>query len=136
MKKLYYILLILIVSCTKNPKDFKQHITGYWEIKEVTLNDGTKKQYNFNNTIDYIEINDTTGFRKKMKPNLDGTFQTSNNLERFTVKVENDSLNLYYKTPFSNWKETILHANNNQLQVINKNKDLYLYQRYTPITLD
>ncbi|RAJ16778.1 lipocalin family protein [Olleya aquimaris] len=136
MKKLYYILLILIVSCTKNPDDIKQHVTGYWEIKEVTLNDGTKKQYNFNNTVDYIEINDTTGFRKKMKPNLDGTFQTSNNLERFTVKVEKDSLNLYYKTPFSNWKETILHANNNQLQVINKNKDLYLYQRYTPITLE
>ncbi|MGB6268250.1 MAG: lipocalin family protein [Olleya sp.] len=136
MKKLYLLLLILITSCSKNPEDYKQHLTGYWEIKEVTLTDGSKKEYTYNNTIDYIEIADTTGFRKKMKPNIEGTYQTSKDLERFTIKIENDSLNIYYKTPFANWKETVLLASKNQLQIINQNKDLYLYQRYTPITIE
>ncbi|WP_397363237.1 lipocalin family protein [Olleya sp. R77988] len=137
MKKVVYIaLLSLVLGCSKNPEDFKQHLTGYWEIKEVTLKDGSKKEYTYNDTIDYIEINDTVGFRKKMKPNINGTFQTSKSLENFVLKVENDSLNLYYKTPFSNWKETILHATKDKLQVINQNKDLYLYQRYVPIVVN
>jgi len=137
MKKSIYIVLLLILSCSNNPEQFKQHITGYWEIEEVILKDGTKKQYTINETIDYIEINnDSVGFRKKLKPNFGGTYQTSKNQEQFIFKIENDSLNLYYSTPFAKWKETILKASNDKLQVINQNKDLYLYKRYTPITLD
>lgn len=137
MKKLTYILLILIVSCSQNPEDFKQHVTGYWEISEVILKDGTKRQYKINETIDYIEINkDSVGFRKKLKPNFNGTYETSKDAEQFVFKIENDSLNLYYKTPFAHWKETILKASKDKLQVINQNKDLYIYNRYTPITID
>ena len=137
MKKLYYALCIILVSCSQNPEDFKQHITGYWEISEVILNDGTKKQYKINETIDYIEItNDSIGIRKKLKPNFNGTYETSKDIEKFVFKIENDSLNLYYKTPFSSWKETILKASEDKLQIINQNKVLYLYKRYTPITID
>ncbi len=138
IKKLIYIsILTLIFSCSKNPEDFKQHLSGYWEIKEVTLKNGTKKQYTINQTIDYIKINeDSIGFRKKLKPNFSGVFETSNSLEDFIFKIENDSLNLYYKTPFASWKETVLHATKNQMQIINQNKDLYLYQRYTPIVIE
>ncbi len=137
MKKAYYLLFVLLIGCSKNPEDLKQHLTGYWEISEVILKDGTKKQYSINETIDYIEITeDTLGFRKKMKPNFNGTYETSKDTEHFVVKIEKDSLNLYYKTPFSSWKETVLHASKDKLQVINQNKVLYLYKRYTPITID
>ena len=137
MKKLYYALCIILVSCSQNREDFKQHVTGYWEISEVILNDGTKKQYKINETIDYIEItNDSIGIRKKLKPNFNGTYETSKDIDTFVFKIENDSLNLYYKTPFSSWKETILKASEDKLQIINQNKVLYLYKRYTPITID
>ncbi|TVZ47167.1 lipocalin-like protein [Olleya sp. Hel_I_94] len=137
MKKTYYLLLIVLVGCSKNPEDLKQHLSGYWEINEVTLSNGTKKVYNINETIDYITIDkDSVGFRKKLKPNFNGTYQTSKDVEHFIFKIENDSLNLYYKTPFANWKETILHASKDKLQIMNQNKDLYLYKRYTPITVD
>ena len=46
--------------------------------------------------------------------------------EKFVFKIENDSLNLYYKTPFSSWKETILKASEDKLQIINQNK-VYIY---------
>jgi len=137
MKKITFILLIIITSCTKNPETLKEHITGYWEIKEVILNDGTKKQYRINETIDYIQINqDSVGFRKKLKPNFNGTYETSRDIDKFIFKIENDSLHLYYKTPFSSWKETVLEATENKLTVVNQNKDLYLYTRFTPINLD
>ncbi|MFD2914283.1 hypothetical protein [Psychroserpens luteus] len=139
MKKLILLLLLISVfSCSKNPNEFIPHINGYWEIDEVTLSDGTKRDYNFNDMIDYIEVTDSlSGFRRKLKPNLFGTFETSKSEERFNIKIENDSLNIYYKTPYAEWKETILNANESQLVILNNtNKDVYIYKRYESLDLD
>ncbi|WP_299336824.1 hypothetical protein [uncultured Psychroserpens sp.] len=131
-------LLMSFTSCSPDPTTFVTHIEGYWEIDEVTLSDGTKRDYNYNDTIDYIEVTDSlTGFRKKLKPNLTGKFETSKDAESFRIKIENDSLNIYYETPYANWKETVLNANETQLLIINNtNKDVYLYKRYQPLELD
>ena len=137
MRKWFYIVCLLIFSCSEHPETYIEHLDGYWEIEEVTLNDGTKKQYKFNETIDYIKINDSLkGYRKKLKPGINDTYFTSDNAESFTIKLENDNLNIYYNTPFTEWKETVLKASPNRLKVINENKDVYLYKRYTPINLD
>ena len=131
------IIISFTISCKINSNDFINHIEGYWEIESVTLKDGTKKDYNYNNTIDFILITDSlTGFRKKLKPNFQGTFETSNQAETFVIKIENDSLNVYYKTAFDNWKETILLATDKHLQVINKNHIIYTYKRYEPLNLE
>ncbi|WP_298901617.1 hypothetical protein [uncultured Psychroserpens sp.] len=139
MKKIALLLFLVgLFSCSKDPASFVEHIGGYWEIDEVTLKDGSKRTYTFNNTIDYIEVSDSlTGFRKKMLPNLAGKYETSKSAEFFKMIIENDSLNIYYKTPYSNWKETVLNANESQLLIINNtNKDVYLYKRYQPLDLD
>ncbi len=132
------IALIVLFNCTtKNPKILIPHINGYWQIEEVTLSEGIKKEYNFSEMIDYIEVSDSMrGFRKKMKPNLFGTFETSDSMETFQLKIENDSLNVYYKTPYAEWKETILRANEKEMLVINANKVMYLYKHYEPLDLD
>lgn len=130
-------LTVLLGSCSKNPEQFIPHLEGYWEIERVTLADGTKKEYTINETIDFIALNDSLkGFRKKMKPRFDGKYETSNAVEELQLKVENDSLNLYYSTKYAHWKETVLMANSSQLKIINENKDVFLYKRFTPITVD
>lgn len=140
MKKLILLLVTLsIFGCSNaDPSTLIEHINGYWEIDEVTLSDGTKRNYTYNDTIDYMELTDSlTGFRKKLKPNLMGKFETSKSVENFSIKIENDSLNIYYKTPYTNWKETVLSATETQLLIINTtNKDVYLYKRYEPLDLD
>ena len=137
MKKLALLLTLVIFSCTEDKSHFTENIDGYWEIKYVKLNNGYEKEYTVNETIDYIEItSDTSGFRKKMKPEFDGTFKTSKNSETFTFKIENDSFNLHYKTPYHNWKETILDISKDEMKVINQSKDVYLYKRYTPINVE
>jgi hypothetical protein len=130
--------MISVFSCSKNPETFVPHLNGYWEIDEVTLSDGTKRDYNFNDTIDYIEVSDSiSGFRRKLKPNLFGTFETSKSEETFSIKIENDSLNIYYKTPYADWKETILNANETELVILNNtNKDVYIYKRYESLDLE
>ena len=133
---LILISFLLLSSCSKNPETYIQHLEGYWEIEEVTLWDGTKKEYRFNETIDYIKIDDSLkGFRKKLKPGINDTYFTSDDAEALTLKIENDSLNIYYSTTYSKWKETVLEASPTQLKISNPNNDVYLYKRYTPINL-
>ncbi len=138
MKKIFTILIIsLTLSCSKNPESYIEHLNGYWEIDDVTLPDGTKRDYNYNETIDYIEVNDSLkGFRKKMKPNLGGTYTTSDDSESFKIVIENDSMNIYYKTPYSEWKETVLEATENRMVVKNQDDLLYVYKRYEPIVIE
>ena len=138
MRKVFLLLVLgIIFSCSKDPETLISHLNGYWEIDEVTLPDGTKRDYNYNDTIDFLSINDSlTGFRKKMKPNFDGSFSTSNDAEALKIVIENDSLNIYYKTPYSEWKETVLDATEDKLLIQNKDKLLYLYKRYEPLVIE
>ncbi|WP_418509422.1 hypothetical protein [Corallibacter sp.] len=138
MKQLIIIAICITftTSCSKHVENYIPNISGYWEIEKVTLPDGTVKEYAYNNTIDYLEITDSiNGIRKKLKPTLNNTFETSNIIENFEIKIENDSLNLYYKTPFDTWKETILLATESQLKVVNKNKAVFVYKRFEPIKI-
>lgn len=138
LKKISLIIsLFVIFGCSKDPNTLIPHLNGYWEIEEVTLSNGSKKTYNYNDTVDYIEITDSLiGFRAKLKPNLSGSYETSTDKERIEIKVENDSLHLMYSTLYDNWKETVLNANKDQLLIINANKDMYLYKRYEPLNLE
>ena len=127
----------LLMSCSQDPESILEHVNGYWEIDKVMFTDGNKKEYKYNDTIDYIRINDSLqGFRKKLKPGFNSKYVTSKDAEGITVKIENDSLNFYYKTPYASWKETVLNADENSLKVINDRATIYLYKRYQPIELD
>lgn len=137
MRKCILIIIIICTACTNNPETYLQRINGYWEIQEVTMADGTKRQYSINETIDYIEINDSlVGFRKKLKPGINDTYYTSDDAEAITAKVEGDDLILHYATPYSTWKETVLEASKENLKVVNENNVVYLYKRYNPINLN
>jgi hypothetical protein len=136
MRNALGLFCLLLFGCAENPESYIQHLEGYWEIKEVTLSNGFKKEYKINETIDYISLNDSLiGFRKKLKPGINDTYFTSDDAEAIRVKVENNNLNIYYSTPYAKWKETVLEANAQILRITNENKDVYLYKRYTPINL-
>ena len=130
MKQLLFCLCIIInLGCQKNNEIFIKHLNGYWEIEKVILPSGEEHVYNYNEFIDYFNVNDSLkGFRKKLKPTLDGTFEASNDAEAFVLKIEQDSLNIYYHTNFSNWKETILFANEKELKIINTERNIYKYK--------
>lgn len=130
-----YILIIFttisISSCAKqDPKEQTQYLGGYWSIEKAILEDGTEKDFSMSTTIDFIEVNGTTGIRKKVQPKLDGTFITSNNAETFELKIEDDSLRLYYSTPYDSWKETVLKAKDSSLTVLNRDGKTYVYKKF------
>ncbi|WP_299260998.1 lipocalin family protein [uncultured Aquimarina sp.] len=135
-KNIIYSITLLLISCSKpNPETFIKHINGYWEIEKVITSDGIEKQYNFNQNIDFFEVDNLKGIRKKVQPQLNGNFITTRDSETFTIVIENDSLRMYYKTPLSIWKETLISAKENQMIIRNDTGNLYFYKPYTKIEL-
>jgi hypothetical protein len=129
-------LLLIAISCEKpNPETLRQNLSGYWEIKTVKMPDGEKKEFNINTIIDYIEINGDNGTRTKVSPKFDGTFTTNGVSENFTLKIEDDSLQMYYKTHFDEWKETVIEAKDSTISVINRDNKIYTYSKFKKFEL-
>ncbi len=125
------IIILVICSCAKqDPNEQIKHLQGYWNIEKAVLEDGSEKDFRMSTTIDFMEVNGTTGIRKKVQPKLDGSFITSDNAETFSIKIEDDSLRLYYNTPYDSWKETVIKAKDNSLVVLNRDGKTYFYKKF------
>ncbi|WP_310993936.1 lipocalin family protein [Aequorivita marina] len=130
-KIIILLLSIFFVSCEKpDPKAQKENLNGYWEIKTVTMPNGDKKNFDVNTLIDYIEVKGDSGTRTKVAPKFDGTFRTNGTSENFTLKIEDDSLRVYYKTPLDQWKETVIKAKDSTLVVKNRDDKIYTYTKF------
>lgn len=132
--KLNFILTLLVMifsSCgNQDPKEQIQRLTGYWQISQVEMPNGNLKNYKSTNNLDYIEIKDSTGFRIKVEPKIDGSFTTSGVTELFVLRIEEDSLRIYYTTPYDSWKETIISAKDSILKIKNKDNKIFTYHRF------
>lgn len=138
MKNSFKILFIslLLVACKQKiqPADIAK-INGYWEIEKVVFDKGDDKDYTMNETYDFFEIKDNKGFRKKVMPQLDGTFLVNDTQEAATVRFVDDQVYLDYKTPFMKWSEEILKLSDTELVVVNADKKEYHYKKTAAINL-
>lgn len=138
MRSLYLIILsTLLLSCQQQtPEEMIENLSGYWEIENVESKHLKGKEYTFNNTIDYIEVDGKSGIRTKLQPTIEGNYTGSKTAESFELKIEADSLNMYYQTPFDTWKETVLKATDEKLILRNKDGIEYHYKKFEPIKLE
>ena len=138
MKQFFYSLLFLVlfISCQQqvSPEAISK-INGYWEIQMVELPDGKEKEYKINETVDYFEWNENKGFRKKVKPQLDGTFLTNNEAEEIQISDSLGSYTIQYKTAYAQWKEEIVVITDSVLVLKNKQNLEYHYKRFIPFSL-
>lgn len=122
-----------LIACDSmtTPKKIAR-LNGYWEIKEAKPMHGKPKAYKFNRIVDYFKLKkDSTGYRKKLKPTIDGKYKIIDGHENFKLKMENDSLRFYYSTKLSHWKETLISLEKNSFKVRNKEGIIYTYKRFT-----
>ena len=138
MKKAFGILFLylLFVACKQkiNPADIAK-INGYWEIEKVTFDKGEDKDYKMNETYDYFEIKDNKGIRKKVMPQLDGTFLVNDTFENVTVRFADDKVFLDYVTPYMKWSEELIALTDEELVLLNKEKKEYHYKKATAVNL-
>lgn len=130
-------VIFMTWGCTQSPKEQLKNMNGYWEIEKVEFPDGQEKEYKVNTTVDYIEITaDSSGFRKKLQPGLDGSFYGSDDRENFTIIVEDGNISLHYHTSLSQWEEKVIKATKERLILRNTDNLNYFYKRFEPMDLE
>lgn len=127
---LLLIVLVSVLSCKQKITEADlSNLNGYWEIEKVELPDGDKKEYKVNETIDFFKIEANKGFRKKVMPQLDGTYLTNDIQEDVVVVVKDGDASLQYKTTYASWKEEIIELTKDKLVVKNQQEIEYYYKR-------
>ncbi|MBF2707549.1 lipocalin family protein [Flavobacterium soyangense] len=128
----------LLVSCQQKilPSDISK-INGYWEIEKVVFDQGKDKNYTINESYDYFEIGkNNTGFRKKVMPQLDGTFLVNDSQEAVAVHFKNDKVFFDYATPYAKWSEELITVSKDKLVFKNAENKEYHYKKAAPINLE
>lgn len=138
MKKCIFYLLVCLgaISCQKpiSATDVAK-INGYWEIEKVVFPDGNKKEYTSSSVYDYIEIKDDKGFRKKVTPQLDGTFLVDDSSEQLSLTQKDGIYTLHYLTAYAKWDEELVSVSDEQFITRNNSKKEYYYKRAQSINL-
>lgn len=131
MKRILLLIVLLsVLSCKQDISEADiSNLNGYWEIEKVELPDGDKKEYKVNETIDFFKIEANKGFRKKVMPQLDGTYLTNDIQEDVVVVVKDGDASLQYKTTYASWNEEIIELTKDKLVVKNQQEIEYYYKR-------
>tara|TARA_B100000900_G_C20563628_1_gene710021 strand:- start:993 stop:1439 length:447 start_codon:yes stop_codon:yes gene_type:complete len=130
--------VIFFISCNKNNniadnyiKNIK-YINGYWEISKVIKNGQVIKNYDFNGTVDFYFLDDKNqGYRKKVKPIINGSFDIS--MHQMVLKIKEDKKNLYLVYGENEeYSETLIKLDS--MILITKNNDgrIFEYKRFYP----
>ena len=137
MKKILFLFVLsTVLSCKQKISDADiLNLNGYWEIEKVILPDGEKKEYNINETVDFFKVANNKGFRKKVMPQVDGTYLTNDISENLEVTVKDGNATIKYTTEFANWEETIIELTAEKLVLKNKQELEYHYKRPIPFTV-
>jgi hypothetical protein len=138
MKNTFMILVLslLLAGCKQDikPADIAK-LNGYWEIEKVVFDKGEEKDYGMNESFDYFNIKNNKGIRKKVMPQLDGTFLTSDSFENVSVRFKDSQVFLDYKTDYAKWSEELISVSDDKLVVRNQQKKEYHYKKAGAINL-
>ena len=131
MKKVMLFLVFgALLSCKQSFVEADlQNLNGYWEIEKVILPNGEKKEYKVNETIDFFKITKSNGFRKKVMPQIDGTYLTNNIQETVKVELIDGTASIYYSTSYAQWNEEIIELSKDKLVIKNQQDLEYYYKR-------
>lgn len=136
MKKLFVLICLCAVGCKSNQTHQIDSIEGYWEIESVYKDDKLIKTFKISPGIDYFKINKgSRGFRKKLKPNFNGTFETSKDVLNFEIEIQKNTLFLNYIDNSTKFSEEVLLTSAEKLVLKNNRGFVYNYKTYKPLDL-
>ena len=138
MKKILFLTTLFFFGCKPHPVDYIEFINGYWEIENVYKNGKLLKEFKISQEIDYFRINnDLSGFRKKLKPNFNGSYTTSKDQLNFKLEIKfNKRLIIVYEDNNTIFVEEITKVNKTNLSIKNDEGMVYNYKVYKPLELN
>ena len=131
MKKICCLIIVCLefTRCNNYEINDIKNIEGAWEVYSVSSNDEIFYPKGKSPLIDYYTFDsDSTGIKKKLKPNFNKTFSSSLDKITFKITVVNDLVYLNYISKNNSWKERILKLTSKDL-IISNNKFQYNFKR-------
>ena len=131
MKNLFVLILFVLLSSCTNHKIVKiEALEGYWEVKYITEKG---EQFTPKKTAllyDYYQMNYPKGLLKKVAPNPDGTFSTSEDATLFELEKVEKNYFIHFKSRWDEWSRKILYLDQEQLVLENDNREFYYKRPY------
>ena len=128
MKRLI-ILFFFIIGCDKQIN--LDLINGYWEIVSVSKNNEFIKEYPFSNAVDFFIIDSlNNGYRKKIKPKINGSFEITLHEIPISIKNSNNFYEIKYYSTGNQYTETISKLDQNRLVIKNSEGIIFSYKRF------
>ena len=126
----FFSLLILCLACKNKIAPSELYLlNGYWSIDFITHKNETFYPVGPNKLIDFYEINDRVGVRKKTQPQLNNKFLVTEDFNNFKIKFINENCYLSFQTVWDQWEEKIVKLNQNKL-VLEHQEKRYHYKRF------
>jgi len=123
-------IFLQFINCKKNAIDDVKTIEGFWEIYSVSSGEEVFYLKGKSPLVDYYVFNsDSTGIKKKLKPNFNKTFSSSLDEINFQIIKINGLIYLNYISETNNWKEMIKKLTTKEL-IVSNNKFEYHYKRF------
>lgn len=138
LKKITLIIFIffLCISCNTPNTINIELLNGYWEIEEVKKDNTNIKTYSVNTLVDYFEIReDSSGFRKKVTPTLEGKYIVSDHQSQFILNQNQNRLYFQYNND-SLMKEYISELSSTRLIIKNSEGFSYTYKPFKSIDIN
>lgn len=138
MKNIYVFALVfanMIFSCNSKPDIQPEKLNGYWEISKVTKEDGEKIDFGFNSSIEFFEIKNNKGIRKKIYPKFEGKYQADILADSVFIIQKNNIFFLEIKNNLWKTKEEITILNDSVFGYTSKKGIEYLYKRHQKMKL-
>lgn len=130
---IFFFSFIVFTACDKadNIQNLEK-LNGYWEIEKVEKDGDLIKSYTLNETIDYFYVKDSVGFRKKVKPQLEGTFLTNEVEQTFKIYTKENTTSIHYDTIWNRNNEIIWQLQDSIL-ILKDQKTKFYFKRHLPI---
>lgn len=129
-------LAVLASACSQKVKrEDVANLKGYWEISYVEAPGQEKKEYGVNPVVDYFEIKNGKGLRRKVMPQFDGSFIDASQPESVKLIDSADNVYLSFRTRYGAWSERVIAVSEKQLVLLNKSGIEYHYKKFEPFNI-
>jgi hypothetical protein len=129
LKKGFILLSFVVLSaCQNSSKPDLNQLNGYWEIDFVQQENETFQNKQSNSLYDFYSMKDGKGIYKKVSPQLDGSFLTTESNIPFEIKEDNGTFKIKFNSPWNMWQKTIKQLDSQKLVLFHQDRSFH-YKR-------
>ena len=104
-------------------------LNGYWKIDFITHKNETFHLKGAGKLVDFYQISNQNGIRKKVQPKIDNKFSVKEDLNNFKIVFEGNDCFMKFETRSDQWQEKIVILNNDKL-ILEHQQNRYHYSRF------